>query len=69
VIRLRNTEEVLRANGSLVDARHMLLAEIAPINDMRSTAAYRARVAGNLLTRFWVETANGARRADHAKPA
>ena len=69
VIRLPNTEEVLRANGSLVDARHMLLAEIAPINDVRSTAAYRARVAGNLLTRFWIETANGVRRADHAKPA
>jgi CO/xanthine dehydrogenase FAD-binding subunit len=69
VIRLPNTEEVLRANGSLVDARHMLLGEIAPINDVRSTAAYRARVACNLLTRFWIETANGARRADHEKSA
>jgi xanthine dehydrogenase iron-sulfur cluster and FAD-binding subunit A len=38
----------------------MLLAEIAPINDVRSTAAYRARVAGNLLARFWIETADGA---------
>jgi CO/xanthine dehydrogenase FAD-binding subunit len=69
VIRLPNTEEVLRANGSLVDARHMLLAEIAPINDVRSTAAYRARVAGNLLARFWIETADGARRADHEESA
>jgi CO/xanthine dehydrogenase FAD-binding subunit len=69
VIRLPNTEEVLRANGSLVDARHMLLAEIAPINDVRSTAAYRARVAGNLLARFWIETADGARRADRKESA
>ena len=29
------------------------LAEIAPIDDVRSTAEYRRRVAANLLARFW----------------
>jgi xanthine dehydrogenase small subunit len=32
-------------------------AEIHPIDDLRSTAEYRRRVAGNLLRRFWAETA------------
>ena len=31
--------------------------EIQPIDDFRSTAEYRRRVAGNLLRRFWAETA------------
>jgi CO/xanthine dehydrogenase FAD-binding subunit len=29
-----------------------LVAEMAPIDDIRSTAAYRARVAANLLQEF-----------------
>jgi CO/xanthine dehydrogenase FAD-binding subunit len=33
-------------------ARASLLAEIAPIDDIRSTASYRARVAANLLEEF-----------------
>ena len=37
-------------------ARAMLMSEIAPIDDVRSTAAYRRRVAGNLLAAFWNET-------------
>jgi len=31
--------------------------EIAPIDDLRSTAAYRRRVAANLLADFWAATA------------
>ena len=31
--------------------------DIAPIDDIRSTADYRRRVATNLLRRFWSETA------------
>jgi CO/xanthine dehydrogenase FAD-binding subunit len=31
----------------------MLAEEIAPIDDIRSTAAYRRRVAANLLAQFW----------------
>jgi xanthine dehydrogenase small subunit len=57
VLRLPNTEEVLARNGSLDDAQETLVSEIVPINDARSTAAYRRRVAMNLLANFWDETA------------
>jgi xanthine dehydrogenase iron-sulfur cluster and FAD-binding subunit A len=30
-----------------------MLTEIAPIDDIRSTAEYRRRVAANLLAEFW----------------
>lgn len=56
VIRGRATEAALR--GHLLDceavlaAREALLHDIAPIDDIRSTAAYRQRVAGNLLEAF-----------------
>jgi CO/xanthine dehydrogenase FAD-binding subunit len=33
-------------------ARESLIKEIAPIDDIRSTAAYRLRVAANLLVDF-----------------
>ena len=33
-------------------ARQALAAELKPIDDVRSTADYRARVAANLLTEF-----------------
>jgi len=56
VVRVPNTEELLSSGGSLADAQQMLNAEIAPIDDLRSTAAYRLRVASNLLAAFWNET-------------
>ncbi len=31
--------------------------EILPVDDVRSTAEYRLRVAGNLLRQWWAETA------------
>jgi xanthine dehydrogenase small subunit len=34
-----------------------LARDFAPIDDMRASAAYRLKVAGNLLQRFWFETA------------
>ena len=34
------------------EARQTLAGEIAPINDIRSTAEYRSRVAQNLLEEF-----------------
>jgi len=56
VIRAFATEESLRGQvldpGTIADAERALLAEIAPIDDIRSTARYRARVAGNLLREF-----------------
>jgi CO/xanthine dehydrogenase FAD-binding subunit len=35
----------------------MLLQEIVPIDDMRSTAVYRLRVAANLLTDYLTQLA------------
>jgi CO/xanthine dehydrogenase FAD-binding subunit len=60
VVRAYKTEQELAATGRTADARRILMSEIAPIDDLRSTAAYRRRVAGNLLERFWAETAEGA---------
>jgi xanthine dehydrogenase small subunit len=57
VVRVPRTEEVLARGGSIDDAAAVLLAEIAPVDDMRSTAEYRRRVACNLLRQFWTETA------------
>lgn len=56
VIRAVQTEEVLRGQpldaNAVAAAGRTLLSEIAPIDDLRSTAHYRARVAQNLLTEF-----------------
>ena len=57
VIRLPKTEAVLAAGGSIAEAREVLKREIQPIDDLRSTAEYRRRVSGNLLEKFWRETA------------
>jgi CO/xanthine dehydrogenase FAD-binding subunit len=57
VVRAYKTEEVLASTGCLADARELLRTEIAPIDDLRSTADYRRQVAGNLLARFWTDTA------------
>jgi CO/xanthine dehydrogenase FAD-binding subunit len=57
VVRVPRTEEVLASGGTIDEAAAALDAEIAPIDDIRSTAAYRRRVAGNLLRQFWAETA------------
>jgi CO/xanthine dehydrogenase FAD-binding subunit len=55
VLRLSRTEAVLAAGGSIADARRALAADIAPIDDVRSTADYRRRVAANLLARCLAE--------------
>jgi CO/xanthine dehydrogenase FAD-binding subunit len=57
VLRLPKTEALLAAGRPIAEARAALLEEIEPIDDMRSTADYRRRVAGNLLEQFWRETA------------
>ena len=56
VVRLPRTEEHLAAGGSIDEARRILESEITPIDDVRSTAAYRLRVASNLLAQWWEET-------------
>ena len=56
VVRARSVEEVLKSapltEGTIRKARAALEEEIVPIDDIRSSAAYRRRVAGNLLEEF-----------------
>lgn len=53
VLRVRETERALAAGTHIEDVVRILEREIAPIDDLRSSAAYRRQVAGNLLRRFW----------------
>jgi xanthine dehydrogenase small subunit len=55
VVRVHATERILEAGGPIDEARRSLETEIAPIDDLRSTAGYRRRVCGALLERFWKE--------------
>src|SRR4051812_45796442 len=57
VVRVPKTEAALASGKSIEDAVNVLSAEIRPIDDVRSTADYRLKVAGNLLRQFWQETA------------
>jgi CO/xanthine dehydrogenase FAD-binding subunit len=56
VIRASRTESFL--NGAKIDssvieaARQMIAGDVQPISDLRSTAAYRRAVTGNLLAEF-----------------
>jgi CO/xanthine dehydrogenase FAD-binding subunit len=56
VVRATRTEDVLRGKtlneDAIVAAERMLTSEIAPIDDIRSTARYRVRVSANLLRDF-----------------
>ena len=58
VLRAKQTEDAIRGkelNDETVRlARETLLREIAPIDDVRSTASYRLHVAANLLVEFLV---------------
>jgi CO/xanthine dehydrogenase FAD-binding subunit len=53
VLRVPSTEAALAAGARIDEAQRMLLDEIAPIDDVRSTVEYRRRVAANLLASFW----------------
>src|SRR5438105_5809454 len=55
VVRLPSTEAALGSGASVADAQQILLDEIRPVDDVRSTADYRRRVAANLLASFWNE--------------
>jgi CO/xanthine dehydrogenase FAD-binding subunit len=56
VLRAVKTEDLLRgaklAPGIIATAKEILAREISPIDDIRSTARYRLRVAQNLLEEF-----------------
>src|SRR3954452_20881740 len=52
VVRASRTEAALARGASVAEAQRTLGEEIAPIDDIRSTAEYRRRVAANLLARM-----------------
>jgi CO/xanthine dehydrogenase FAD-binding subunit len=56
VVRCRTVEDALRGNSLTPEltaaAQEQLLRDIAPIDDVRSTAVYRRRVSQNLLGEF-----------------
>jgi CO/xanthine dehydrogenase FAD-binding subunit len=58
-MRLSQTEAALLGQavtpGTIQSARRALLAEMKPIDDIRSTAEYRQRVAANLLDEFLLQ--------------
>jgi CO/xanthine dehydrogenase FAD-binding subunit len=60
-IRLPETERLVKAklidSALLVSARETAMAEIQPIDDIRSTAKYRAAVMGNLVAEFLMKLA------------
>jgi xanthine dehydrogenase small subunit len=57
VITATGASQVLSAGGSVAAAQAALDAEIAPIDDLRSTREYRRVVAMKLLAQFWSDTA------------
>jgi xanthine dehydrogenase small subunit len=58
--RVRKCEQALRGRplteATVAQAREALTRELAPISDMRASAAYRLLAAQNLLTKFYLET-------------
>jgi xanthine dehydrogenase small subunit len=64
VKRAATAEAVLRGQpwsaATLAAAQAALSRDFAPLDDMRASAAYRLRVAQNLLQRFWLETQTNA---------
>ena len=62
-LRLTKTEAALGSGASLAEAQEILQQEIAPIDDMRSTAEYRRQVAANLLAQFHAESRRRSSRA------
>lgn len=62
-IRLRETEDLV--NGKTISpdlmqaARKSAISEVSPIDDIRSTAAYRSTVLGNLVAEFLQKLAAG----------
>ena len=70
VKRAATAEAVLRGQpwsaATLAAAQAALARDFAPLDDMRASAAYRLRVAQNLLQRFWLETQADATPSDAA---
>jgi CO/xanthine dehydrogenase FAD-binding subunit len=62
VVRAPRTEAALASGAEIEEAQRILLEEIVPIDDVRSTADYRRQVAANLLRRFWEDTGRNKAR-------
>ena len=56
VVLAKHASAVLSGGGTIADAQEALRQDIAPIDDVRSTGEYRAKVAANLLAEFWDKT-------------
>jgi CO/xanthine dehydrogenase FAD-binding subunit len=61
VVRLPRTEAAIARGAPAADVRTALQDEIAPIDDVRSTAEYRRRVAWNVLARMLSDDARRMR--------
>jgi OHCU decarboxylase len=72
-LRLMETEQTVK--GKAIDsellllARKAVIAEIRPIDDIRSTARYRAAVAGNLVLEFLSRLSSEQMGAEHEQVA
>ena len=70
-LRLRQTEQAVKGKSIdpalLVLARKIAIAEICPIDDIRSTAKYRSAVAGSLVVEF-LNRLNSERTGERAEP-
>jgi len=70
-LRLRQTEQLLTGqpvdSALLLVAKKSAMAEIRPIDDIRSTARYRAAVAGNLVVEFLNRLGSGQATAQLAE--
>jgi xanthine dehydrogenase small subunit len=53
VVRAPRAEEALAGGATIEEAARVLEQEITPIDDIRSTATYRRKVAANLLRQGW----------------
>ncbi len=66
-LRLAETERLLKSkmvNARLIqDAKKVAAAEVRPIDDMRSSARYRATVTGNLVAEFLEKLTSGGSKA------
>jgi CO/xanthine dehydrogenase FAD-binding subunit len=56
VTRARRAEEALASGAPIAEAQRALQDDICPIDDIRSTAAYRREVSARLLAQFWRDT-------------
>jgi OHCU decarboxylase len=72
-LRLTETERTLKGKAInselLLLARKAVAAEIRPIDDIRSTARYRAAVAGNLVAEFLRRLSSEQMGAEHEQVA